>query len=273
MVMLNMSRLTHKTRLLGLVGLLLAVLGCVATVEAVARGYKSNDPGIRVGMVVSLVADDPTKVERTSSKNQSLMIGVAVSANETSVTVINPGTDLLAESEGEVEVYVSDLNGPVKKGDVLAVSPIKGVLVRATPDYSFLAGIATSDMREDATTYELDDNGTKINTKLGFVTANLNRKGAQGTTKSNPSSLSSLGESLTGKNVSPVRVIVGLVLFIVVLIIEGGIIYGAVSSSITALGRNPLARAFIQSELKLVASLAFGVLVLGLAAVYAILWL
>lgn len=273
MVMLFLPRMSRKTAyILAVISMLLLLVSTV-TVYAVARGYKTDDSDLKVGMVVSLLTEDTTKVERTTPANQSLMVGVVVNADGSSLTVAQPDADVLVESEGEVQVYVSDLNGPVKKGDVLAVSPIKGVLVRANPDYSFLAGIATSDASADASSYTLDDNGKTIQTKVSLVSANLNRKGSQGNTTEKPSTLSSLGEALTGKYVSPVRVIVGLILFAIVIIIEGAIIYGAVSSSITAFGRNPLARALIQNELKFVAGLAVTVLTIGLAAVYVILWL
>ena len=85
--------------------------------------------------------------------------------------------------------------------------------------------------------------------------------------------MSKLGKSLVGRDVGEIRVLIALLVFMIVLIAEGGIIYGAVSSAITALGRNPLARKVIQREMLQVFVVAIIVLVVGLGAMYAILWI
>ena len=250
-----------------------ALIFSTSTIFAVARGYQTDDDGLRVGMVVSLDAANMSKVERTTSDNQSRVIGVVTMADNSSVTVAKDDTAILVESEGEVELYVSDLNGPIKKGDLLAASPIKGILVKAKGSYNYVVAIATNDASQTTETHQLDNNGKKTTTKISKVAANLNRKGSQGTSQKEPSTLVNLGKALTGKDVSEARVVIALILFVIVLIAEGGIIYGAVSSSITALGRNPLAQKMIRRELLFVSGLAIGVLGLGLGAVYMLLWL
>ena len=60
-----------------------------------------------------------------------------------------------------------------------------------------------------------------------------------------------------------------MIMFVIVLIAEGGIIYGAISGAITAPGRNPFANKIISGEL--IITMALVVLILGLGGVYAIL--
>jgi hypothetical protein len=48
--------------------------------------------------------------------------------------------------------------------------------------------------------------------------------------------------------------------------------YGAISSAITALGRNPLARSAIRREMIRILFVAIIVFLIGLGAIYGILW-
>ena len=91
--------------------------------------------------------------------------------------------------------------------------------------------------------------------------------------KSGKISVSSpIGKGLLGKKVGEIRVVIALILFLIVLIAEGAIIHGAISSAITALGRNPMARKTIIKEMVRVIFVAIIVLVIGLASIYMILW-
>ena len=116
-----------------------------------------------------------------------------------------------------------------------------------------------------------DGNQTK-QAKLAKIKINLNRQGSgtSGVVQSD-SSLARLGRAAVGKNVSEIRVLIAMIMFVIVLIAEGGIIYGAISGAITAPGRNPFANKIISGELIKIITMALVVLILGLGGVYAIL--
>ncbi len=244
--------------------------------SAIARGYTSSDKGLQVGMVVSLVGqtDDSKQVERASQTDQDKIVGVVTSGG-VGISVASQGTDVLVTTEGDVTVYVSDLNGSVTEGDLLVLSPLRGILMKA-PDSGggIIVGIAVEALKEGSSLpYPLENtnNGAR-ETNVGSIKANLNRLGtAAGSEKK--SFLQELGRSVVGRDVSSVRVLIALVLFVAVLIVEGSIIYGAVSSAVTALGRNPMAQKVIKRQLLQISVVAVSVLMLGLSAVYGILWL
>lgn len=247
----------------------------VVPVNAIARGYTTTDSGLQVGMIVALSTDGSSRVERATTTSGERIVGVVTTFEKSDVTVASKESTLLVESTGEVDAYVSDISGKVNQGDSLTVSPLKGVLMKAnqgsvTP---VVAIAASSSEGGDASSYDYTENGATKSTQITKIKVNLDRKGVSGGSgPDSESGLARLGRSLTGKEVGEIRVLAALVIFIIVLVAEGGIIYGAVSSAITALGRNPMARNIIRREMFRVIIIAISVLLVGLGAVYAVLW-
>lgn len=244
-------------------------------VLAIGRGYKTNDSGLQTGMVVSLSLDSASSdsVERASQDTSDKVVGVVTTLDKSLVTVSSAQANVLVESEGDVDSYVSDLNGNVQKGDLLVLSPLKGVFMKAsaTTTATVLAIAANNPQTSQNYAYAID--GQTKQTAISKVTVNLNQSGAQNTGATvTDSVLARLGKSVVGKDVGEIRVVIAMIIFFIVLIAEGAILYGAISSALTALGRNPLAKRIIRAELLRVVIIALVVLGLGLAAVYGILW-
>lgn len=265
-------KLTSSILIAGVVVCLMVLAGSVL---ALARGYASDDTGIKPGMAVAL-SDNSTsetpKVERTNTENHSKAIGIAVDPEDNLITTGSSGQVVYVQTEGETRVYVSDLNGIPHKGDLLATSPLKGVLVRADGTSGTIVGTSLEEFNPDeAVEQNIEANGASQIVSIDKVMINLDNKGARGKDETD-SSLERLGRSLVGRDVGEIRVAVALIIFVIVLIAEGNIIYGAVSSAITSLGRNPLARRAIVTELVRVLLIALGVMVIGLSAIYLILW-
>lgn len=244
---------------------------------AIGRGYKTDDTGLQVGMVVALTDDksEDSKIERATQQNNQRVVGVVTNFDNSFVTVASSETTVLVESEGEVDAFVSDLGGEVSQGSLLVLSPLKGVLMKADSNNTApIVGIAAANASSATTSssYPVEGEGSKKNTTISKIKVNLNRQGAASTGSQATSSLAKLGTAIVGREVGETRVIVALIVFVVVLIAEGGILYGAISSAIIALGRNPLARKVIRQEMIRVIIVALGVLLVGLGAVYGILW-
>lgn len=246
--------------------------------NAIARGYTTTDTGLKVGMVAALTSSDSdeSQVERATQENIRQIVGVVTNLDDSLVTVASSNAKVLVDTEGQVKAYVSDMGGPVTKGGLLTISSVKGVLMQV-PAQSGASIIAIAsepfNAGAESTSYEIDgENDQKQIVKIGKIQVNLNRSGSGGGSSSGDSSLSRLGQALVGKQVSEIRVVIALILFLVVLLVEGAIIYGAISSAITALGRNPLARNTIRREMLKIISVALVVFAIGLAAIYGILW-
>lgn len=266
-----------NTLLIGAFSLTLLIPLMAMKVDAIARGYTSADSGLKVGMVAALTGDTSGEfqVERATQENTRKIVGVVTSVDDSLVTVASSDARVLVDTEGEVTAYVSDFGEPVTKGGLLAMSPIKGVLMQVPANSgTSVIGVASEAMsgETEAVTYEVDDEGTQRQVRIAKLTVNLNRSGSGGGTQADNSSLAKLGKAIVGKEVSEIRVVIALILFLVVLLAEGTIMYGAISSAITALGRNPLAKASIRRELIRILFVALLVFAVGLAAIYGILW-
>lgn len=276
-----MRRMLSKTKtvkywLLG--GLLLITLsiGAIASsAAAIAQGYTTDDTGLQTGMIVALSANssDSKKVERASVDTSQQVVGVVTSTDGTLLTVASGNSKIIVENEGQVDAYVSDINGTPKRGDLLTASPFKGIMMKASENPSSVLAIASTNFTDAKTeSYSIQDkNGTKT-TQIAKIKVNLNRQGANNAPVASDSTLARIGRAIVGKDVGEIRVVIGLVVFIIVLIAEGSILYGAISSAITALGRNPLAKRVIKQELVRVVVIALFVLAFGLGTIYAILW-
>lgn len=270
------SRLKQGLYLLGMSMVVSAVtiLFMVMPAAAIGRGYATDDTGLQTGMVAALSTEGSSKVERASQLNSQRVVGVVTTFNDSSVTVASGTAKVLVETEGEVDAYVSDMGGTVTQGSLLVLSSVKGVLMKAaTGTGGITIGIAAGDFSTaEHSTYSIDENGKTKDIQIYKLKINLNHQGnSSGSTEDSP--LSNIGRAIVGKNVGETRVVVALILFTIVLIAEGGIIYGAISASITALGRNPLARKVIRQEMVRVIIIALLVLMLGLGAVYGVLWI
>lgn len=256
--------------------IVLLVVSSSATVLALARGFNTDDPGLKPGMVVAITDGDDRespKVERASNENAQRAIGIVTTDGDSSVTLSSGTKQVLVEMGGEVDAYVSDINGVVKQGELLEISPLRGILMKADNFDGVILGIALEDAKmDDENSYSVDISGEKKSARITRVRISLDQKAISSAPQQIDSSIERLGRSIVGKDVSEIRVMVALIIFIMVLIAEGGIIYGAVSSAITSLGRNPLARNVIKSEMTRVLVVALIVLLIGLAAIYMILW-
>lgn len=258
---------------------LIAVFGPGQTALAIARGYASDDSSLQPGMVAALseasTADSP-KVKRASQDDGDRIIGVTTTSERDLLTITSGGQQVYVQAAGEVDAFVSDINGTVKSGDLLTISPILGLLMKAESDSELILGIALEDFDESmAQTKTIDDNGESRDVKVVKTRLNLDSKTAsnQGTGEGE-NALNQLGRAVTGRHdISEVQVVAALLIFLMVLVAEGAIMYGAVSSSITALGRNPMARKIIIKEMSRVVLITFGVLMVGLSAIYGILWI
>lgn len=246
--------------------------------SAIAKGYATNDSGLKPGMVTALSGTgsaDAPEVKRAAQGEDDKIIGVATTPQDELVSISSgQQSQVFVQVSGEVDVYVTDMNGSIKKGDLLTTSPILGVLMKASNTPALIVGVALADF--DASTAEtktINDKSGDREVKAAKIKANIDHKASSNQEAARTdSSLQRLGTAISGSDdVTELQVAAALVIFLVVLVAEGAIIYGAVSSTISALGRNPLARKIILKEAIRVLFITFGVLVIGLGAIYMIL--
>jgi hypothetical protein len=258
-----------------LVGIAVVLVSSTSAFALTAHGYESRTP-ISPGLAVAHSenqSEQRGQVELASPSNSSRFAGISIKQSDAVVTTTTQASNVYVATEGEVNVVVSDINGTVRRGDNLVLSPLKGVLMKANVEETAAIGVALQDQTDENSTTETVNNrgNTNYEAKLSTLLVDINPKAIEPTTQ-RQSFLVLFGESLTGKDVTALQVGVAFLIFFLVLIIEGSIIYGSIYSSIIALGRNPLSKSAVYKDLVQVTILALAILASGVGAIFLILW-
>jgi hypothetical protein len=264
----------RRVKLFATIALVGGLLFLSSSIYAIAQGYVSEDTGLQPGMVVKLSQSstpDVPKVERATRDQPDRAIGVVTTVDQSTLTIGSGGQTIYVEGGGEVEVFASDVNGKINKGDLLTLSPLNGILAKHVDGSQAVFGLALEDFPpQPKEIHSIQTTEGEKTTGIASIKINLDQKSALG--REGRSTLARYGEAIVGKQVSDIRVAVALLIFIIVLIAEGAILYGAISSAVSSIGRNPLARQYIKRELLKVMIVAFFVLLFGLGSIYLILW-
>src|SRR5690606_3217148 len=111
---------------------------------------------------------------RASLESVNRIVGIATTVEGSLITISSGQAKVLVESEGQIEAYVSDMNGTINKGDLLVVSPLKGILMKAPAAGTTNAlGIATATL-ENYEIYDYQDDNETKQTKVGKIKVDLN---------------------------------------------------------------------------------------------------
>lgn len=274
----KIGRLKHLAVVL-IGSVLLGVVGMGHSVLAVvSQGFVSDDKDLRQYMVVSLTGDNAQghPVVQSSSINQTGgAIGIAVGLSDSLLTVAPVSSQVYVVSSGPTKAYVSDINGAPKKGDFLSVSPLRGILMKADKANSSKAfGKALKDFSlvDSQLIKAQDTKGQPISTHVTILDVNIDINPPVAANTESSNWLSNLGSNITGRPISGLRVLVALAIFFTLMVIEGEIIYSTVSTSITAMGRNPLARKSITRQSLHSAGVASVILIAGIGVIAMLVW-
>lgn len=229
-----------------------------ATLQPVG-GYGSNTT-LQTGTIVRLKANDSSKVEPLTTSTLADMYGVVVPASAPAATLSDGSNapQTFVATSGRYQVRVSDQNGAVKSGDYITISSRSGVGMKATGEQSLILGEALADLNSgDGLLPVALAIGTNPLTQTSFSQV--------------PSVLRQVTESINNKPVTPWRIYVATLLLLLTIVMVSIILYGGISRSMVAAGRNPLAQKAINRFLTRTILAGLVVLAAGLAVIYALL--
>ena len=270
----------HKTvfSALTIYGLMLFILTIPVSAKAssIAQGFVTNDKNLTVGMAASLSGDSNTDTQNiipASTINASKFVGIVTTNNANLLTLTNNTATVVVATSGDAKPLVTDVNGVVKKGDKLSVSPLSGLLMKAEDGGAGSIGTALEDANTDkATKQQIDTrSGAKKQVLVSTVQVVISTQNISGTENKNKNFLNTIGENLSGKKISDWQAIIALIVFLLLIVVEGSLIYGAVHSSFLALGRNPMAHDLVYRQLAQVILAVLAVLAFGIATIYTVL--
>lgn len=242
-------RVIAKTRLLltgvGSLLVLLSLSPVGAASANISLSYRSTQ-AITNGSILSL---DPSKTDYVllaNTSNGSKLMGVAVDSDESLLAVDAAEGKVQVATSGTATVLVTTLNGDIKVGDKIAVSPFNGIGMKAAAGSNVIGLAQTSFSKTSAEgkDQQITDKQGKVSTvKVGYVRLTIaigvNNTGVG---NQNTNALQRLVKSVTGQTVSTIRVVLSLLIAIVALLTLITLIYGAIYGSIISVGRNPLAK-------------------------------
>ena len=250
----------------------IAALASVVTTYAaeVSERLRSSEQVVS-GMVVSRAEEDGFVKPASITKNEAI-VGVAIPEDAATVSVGRDESDVVVATSGIASVLVSNVSGEIKKGDQLGISEIVGVAGRLE-NQAIIIGEALQDFPSSAAAaveeFELDGKTYTV----GLIEVQLNVRGNTNAQDISPipGFLQEFSNNLVGKQVSPIRITVALILLITSFIIDGTLLFATVRSTITSIGRNPLSKHAVFRSLTPIIFIVLGVTAVGLGASYLIL--
>jgi len=272
-----MKRLGWLSSAVGLVLLFLAAPVTFAASGAISQGYKTTSTNISKGALLSMVSNSSTTVEPASSNNVTNLVGVAADKPLIELSGSSEGSTQVVVG-GSTEVLVSTINGAITAGDKITASPISGIGMKAV-EASQIIGTAQANLDSVKTVDQsvTAKDGKKETVQVGLLPVAVNvtyysASSSKGTISSFvPPFLQSLANTVSGRQVSPLRVLLGTVILLLGFVAVIVMIQTSIRNGLISLGRNPLAQKALRRGLIDIIIAAIGLLVVMTAAVYMVL--
>ena len=144
-------------------------------------------------------------------------------------------------------------------------------------DSTEIVGTAESNLSDSTTSNQAvtDKNGKQTTVKVGLVAVQVNVSyyaAPQNRLDAVvPTFLVNTGSSIAGKDISPLRVLIGFSALLVGFIVAGVMLQAGVRAGVISLGRNPLAGSLLRRSLLDVLITSLGLLAIAIVAFYLIL--
>lgn len=259
--------------IMGLAGLLLIYATPPRVVNAetpLSQAYKTNEKLV-IGSIVSLENNSTDTVVAANIDNVGNLLGVVVGDESSFLRVKSAQAgSVQVATTGTLDVLVSDVNGPILRGDHITSSPINGVGMKATGNVKVI-GIAQGDLEPNGVkqTYK-DQDGKDQTVTLGQIASIVNVayyfKEPDKTLI--PSAIQKLADAVAGKTVNAVPILISVGIFVVMLIVVASIIYSMIRGSIISVGRNPMSQSAVYRNLIQLSALVLVILGVGFSAMY-----
>lgn len=239
---------------------------------SISQSYTSSDR-LPLGSIVSLKPNTADQVDAASSANGDSLFGVVINADNSLLSLSNDqANQVQVATSGTTQVLVSDINGPIMRGDHITASPIAGVGMKATGNVRVI-GVTQSDLTGSSKQTYKDKSGQEHTVNVGQVPVlvNVSYFFKEPDKTVIPSTLQNVANALAGKSVSTVPIIISAGIFLIMLIVVSSIIYSMIRSSIISVGRNPMSQSAIYRDLIQLSALVIGILAVGLISIYLVL--
>jgi hypothetical protein len=254
-------------------------LGLIAStntsaVTSISQSYTTSET-IALDSIVSLKNNTSDQVIASTNSNSDSLLGVVIDANNSLLSLSNnQNNQVQVATSGTSQVLVSNINGDITTGDHITASPISGVGMKAT-DNVRIVGIAQGSLTSangSQQTYT-DKQGASHSALMGQIPVliNVSYYFKEPDKTLVPPALQNVANSLAGKTVNTLPIIISAAIFIITIIVVASIIYAMIRSSIISIGRNPLSQSAVYRNIVQLSGLVLIILGVGLVSIYLIL--
>lgn len=253
--------------------LLLALPGAVSALTTLTEGYTFKDKRPVEGSLVSLEKDTADTVIAASTDSVDNLFGVVVHGDSSLLSVSSDtDTQVQVATSGTVPILVSDINGPIRRGDHITASPLAGVGMKATANVRII-GISQGELKSTEKQTVTSKDGSKKDIVIGQVPALINVSYFFQEPEKTiiPASIQNVANALAGREVSTLPILISAGIFILTLIVVVSILYSMIRNSIISVGRNPMSQSAIYRDLVQMSALVLGILAASVTSIYFVL--
>ena len=243
----------------------------IAVSTYLSESYTASE-ALPVDSIVSLSSKSNETVVLANTNNVDSMIGVVIDRSDSSITLeSDTENQVQVATSGTLQVLASDINGSIEPGDYITASPISGVGMRASGSTKVI-GMAQSAL-VNGVPQEVETDGTVQKVNIGTTTVVVSISGYIDNSGNSfiPRPIQEVANTLAGRTVESLPIVLSLGVFVVTLIVVTVIIYSMVRNGIISVGRNPLSSSAIYRNVILLSVLILGILVGAGVIIYFIL--
>lgn len=246
----------------------------VSAAGTLSQGFTTISAGLPAGSLMVLEQTNQNAVGAATSAQASQLVGAV--ADKPLVELGSGTKQIQVVVSGLTGVLVSDINGPIKAGDKITASPVEGIGMKVGTSTE-IVGTARSDFNTTkASTQSITDkNGKQKQIHIGTVAVQVDvsyySMPENKLSAIVPVFLLRTGNAIAGKDVSPLRILIGFSCLVVGFLVAGIVLQVAVRSGIISLGRNPLAHKVLRQGLIDVMTTTVGLVIVTIIAFYLIL--
>jgi hypothetical protein len=262
---------------------IMSLFGVVATAMAIStaafaslsQGFATTAP-VAAGSLVSLDPKSSGTVVVTDLNNVGRLFGVVVPESAASISLSGTGSgQVQVVTTGSANILVTNAGGPIHIGDYITVSQVAGVGQKVGSSSSRVIGTAQADFDgtgDGVTNRTIDSGSGKKEVAIGqipvvvAVSAYTATDGKQSYVV--PNWLQNLSNTLAGKAVSSVRIIIAGLILVVAIVSISVLLYSVVRNSIISIGRNPLSKSGVLQGVVTIGGVAVVILVITAIAMY-----
>lgn len=246
----------------------------VSALTSISQGYSTTD-SVSIGSIVSLKTNSTDQVSAATTDNANSILGVVINdANSLLSLSSTNDKQIQVGTSGILEVLVSDIGGDIKQGDSITSSSINGVGMKATVNTK-VVGIAQESLSSSNSSNQSykDKAGKSHSVRVGQIAVLINVTDffKQPDKTVIPSAFQNIANTVAGKKVNALPIIISMTIFLVTLIVVSSIVYSMIKSSIISVGRNPMSQSAIYRGMLQMSALVVGILAVAVVSIYLVL--